>query len=129
MKKGMKKKAYKKQRKRVLKEFRKWQPLIIPSWGVTYLWSDRWPKRKSASVAVECQADWRYRNVVYTCYLPVLALLVDHELELTIIHELVHPHLDELVQQRKEKDFLDHLEHVTQNLAMAIRYMSQRDEA
>jgi hypothetical protein len=115
----MKKKAYKRQQKRVRRFLDPWLTVLGLKWfTVNCLWYDREKefRKGGKGVAVfRIWADWRYMTADLSVNVPAVARLDDQELERAVVHELVHILVNEMRAQG-----IDHEERVATMLTQAF---------
>ena len=117
----MRKKSFKKQVKRISRVFDKWiQPLGLGLWGIKIHYRDRvQPSGEvdGADVAMSVVAQWQYLRADIEVFVPSVRTLGDKDLELYVVHELMHIFVNEM---HELSDTANHEERVCESLAKAV---------
>ena len=117
----MKRKAFKRERRRVQRLFGEWcTQLGLNWWDVQCSYFDKSKpfKRQHGTVAaMTIVADWRYGTAYISVNTPGCARLDDDELERVVVHELVHALVNEM-----RLTGLDHEERVVTTLTKAFMW-------
>lgn len=119
--------AYAAEKARIQKVVEKWHTTIGLKWWTGTYEYDRiggdFPTEKehpNAPQVAHCTAYWQYLKFCISFNLPVMVEIEDDLLEPNILHEMVHPLLDELAQGDNRDDAGDHVERVTQMVTNAL---------
>lgn len=123
-------KEYRQEVLRVQKLFNKWYKVLgLNTWDVDQYYN-RTENLDHPTFLATTNSRWEYKRVAFNWYLPVTMDVNDWQLELHIVHEMVHPLLNSL-DDRDNEDF-DHqkLEFATQLIAQSMiwaREAGQKD--
>lgn len=98
---------------------RKWVgKLWLAQWkvDVTFHWNGLQPQE----VHGRCECDWRYCEAMLHFNIPALSAQSDEQVERTVVHELLHIHLNEM-----RETGLPHEERVCSQLTNVIHHLAR----
>ena len=112
------------QEKRFRKLFNKWRQLLLPGWSLhlTFKRSELPSNNKNSlapgfATVLSIASEWIYKEANLTVSLLTIANLSDYQLESLLVHELIHPIVNEM---QEPKDRWNHEERTVTELELAI---------
>ncbi|KKL87354.1 hypothetical protein LCGC14_1935570 [marine sediment metagenome] len=113
-------KQFEREKRRVKRAFRRLRPRLWAGWWAWDIVYDRYPddhhNETGKEVNASITADWRYRQAVITFYMPAIAEMGDEELDMVIIHEVLHAWVNPMRPRAPKPHEVDLEENVVTNL-------------
>ena len=112
-------KQFEREKRRVRRAFQRLRPRLWAGWWAWDLAYERYPDGDQGAgkeVNASITADWRYRQAAITFYMPAIAEMGDEELDLLIIHEVLHAWVNPMRPRAPKPHEVDLEESVVTNL-------------